>query len=141
MSSPEDDPSSRTAATVLAWSLRICGGVDLLALIPFLMPLEWIRVGHEWCGFGPFPEGPVPEYLARATSLLWAMHGGLLLYLARDVSAHARLIAFVARLTVLAGVLLLGLGVRTGLPIWWTALEGPVFAASGLWYLWWLSRR
>jgi hypothetical protein len=141
MSSTEAERDSRTADRVLAWSLRICGGVDLLAIIAFAMPLEWIRQAHLWCGFGPFPEGPLPEYLARATSLLWGLHGALLLYLARDIPAHVRLIAFVARLTVGGGVLLLFLGLRTGLPVWWVALEGPVFAASGLWYLWWLNRR
>lgn len=132
---------ARTADRVLAWSLRICGGVDLLALTAFVMPLEWIRQAHQWCGFGPFPDGPIPEYLARATSLLWGLHGALLLYLARDVRAHAALIGFVAKLTVLAGVLLLALGLRTDLPTWWVALEGPLFAATGLWYLWWLNRR
>lgn len=141
MSSTEGGRDSRTAEKVLAWSLRVCGGIDLLALVPFVMPLEWIRRAHHWCGFGPFPEGPLSEYLARATSLLWGMHGALLLYLARDVSAHAKVIAFVARLTVVAGVLLLWLGLRADLPLWWAALEGPVFAATGLWYLWWLNRR
>lgn len=132
---------SGRADCILARSLRIFGGVDLLALIAFAMPLEWIRQVHQWCGFGPFPEGPVPEYLARSTSLLWGMHGALLLYLARDVAAHVRMIGFVAKLSVLTGVLLLVLGWRTGLPAWWVALEGPVFAATGLWYLWWLNRR
>lgn len=135
------ESGSRTADRVLAASLRVFGGIDLLALVAFVMPREWIRQVHQWCGFGPFADGPVPEYLARSTSLLWGMHGALLLYLARDVSANARLIGFVAKLTVLAGLLLLMLGLRTGLPAWWVALEGPVFAATGLWYLWWLNRR
>jgi hypothetical protein len=141
MSNTGADRNSRTADRVLVWSLRIFGGVDLLALVAFAMPLQWIRQAHEWCGFGPFPEGPVPEYLARSTSLLWGLHGALLLYLARDIPAHATLFAFVAKLTIVAGVLLLALGLRTGLPVWWVALEGPVFAATGLWYLWWLSKR
>jgi hypothetical protein len=141
MSDPGAERGSRTADRVLAWSLRICGGVDLLALIAFAMPLEWIRQIHQSCGFGPFPEGPLPEYLARATSLLWGLHGALLVYLSCDVSSHVRVISFVARLTVAGGVLLLWLGLRAGMPWWWVALEGPVFAATGLWYLWWLRRR
>src|SRR5690606_19167704 len=141
MSNTGAEQEFRTADRVLAWSLRICGGIDFLAVVAFVMPLEWIRLAHQWCGFGPFPEGPLPEYLARATSLLWGLHGALLLYLSRDVPAYAGLIAFVAKLTILAGVLLLALSLRTGMPWWWTALEGPVFAATGLWYLWWLSKR
>lgn len=119
----------------LAWSLRLFGGVDLLALIAFFMPMSWIQAGHELCGFGPFPEGPIPEYLARATSLLWAMHGGLLLVLSTDVRKYVELIGFVAIITVLAGLLLFLLARRTDLPLWWMLLEGPVFAATGLWYL------
>jgi hypothetical protein len=141
MSNTGVERESRIADRVLAWSLRICGGVDLLALVAFAMPLEWIRQAHLWCGFGPFPGGPLPEYLARAASLLWGLHGALLLYLARDIPAHVELIAFVAKLTVLAGVLLLALGLRTGMPWLWIAVEGPVFAATGLWYLWWLNTR
>jgi hypothetical protein len=141
MSKTAAERESHTADRVLAWSLRFCGGIDLLALIAFVMPLESIRLANQWCGFGTFPEGPLPEYLARATSLLWGLHGALLLYLARDVSAYAEVIAFVAKLTILAGVLLLALSLRTGMPWWWVTLEGPVFSATGLWYLWWLSKR
>lgn len=137
---PLQNASERTAADVLAWSLRMFGGIDLLALVPFLMPLEWIRVGHEFCGFGPFPAEPIAEYLARATSLLWAMHGALLLFLARDVRRRVEVIRFVALITVLVSLGLFGLSWRAGMPMWWLLLEGPVFAATGLWYLWWLRK-
>ena len=132
------DTTGARAAQIVMWSLRICGGVDLLATAAFFMPTSWMRLGHELCGMGPFPDGPVPVYLARATSLLWAMHGALLLYLSSDVRRYAEFVRFVARVTVVAGGLLLWLALTTGLPLWWAFLEGPVFAATGLWYLWWL---
>ena len=75
------------------------------------------------------------EVVAVPESRVLTSHDGMTLPWTRP------LIAFVARLTVLAGVLLLRLGWKTGLPMWWVAVEGPVFAATGLWYLWWLNRR
>lgn len=127
-----------SAEHVVRWSLRLFGTIDLLALGAFLMPTRWIQTGHLWCGLGPFPDGPIPEYLARATSLLWGIHGALLIFLSADVRQFVRVIRFIAALTVLAGGLLFLLALRTGLPLWWVLLEGPAFAATGLWYLWWL---
>jgi hypothetical protein len=132
--------TTERATRVLQWSLRVCGGIDLLAAVPFLMPTSWIHFGHELCGFGRFPTGPVPEYLARSTSLLWAVHGALLVYLSRDVRKEVAVIRFIAVVTIVAGVLLCGLAWQVGLPGWWVLMEGPVFAATGLWYLWWLRR-
>ena len=134
------ESTTTQAAQIVVWSLRIFGGVDLLATVAFFMPTSWMRLGHELCGLGPFPDGPIPVYLARATSLLWAMHGALLLYLSCNVDRYVAVVRFVARVTVVSGVLLLGLALTTGLPLWWAFLEGPVFAATGLWYLWWLRR-
>lgn len=124
---------------VVTWSLRLFGLVDLLALIAVFMPEEWLDTGHGLCGLGEFPEGPLTVYLARSTSLLWAYHGALLLFLAGDVGQHRRVIEFVARATVVAGVLLVGIDVTSGIPWWWTLLEGPLFALSGIWLLYWLS--
>ena len=52
------------------------GGVCLLALVPLWMPRAWIVAGHRWLGWGPFPDGPVAEYLARSVSALSAFYGG-----------------------------------------------------------------
>lgn len=127
------------AAQMVAWSLRLFGGIDLLALIAVLMPIEWMQAGHRLCGLGEFPDGPLAIYLSRSTSLLWAFHGALLLYLSKDVRKHSDVIRFVGRATVLAGLMLLAIDLTTGIPWWWTSLEGPVFAASGVWMLWWLD--
>jgi hypothetical protein len=131
-------PPLYPADHVLAWSLRICGVIDLLALLACFMPVEWMRHLHRLCRLGEFPEQPIAEYLARSTSLLWGLHGLLLIYLSRDVVQHASLIRFVAWMTIVAGGLAVLSGLRAGLPGWWIAIEGPVFSATGLWYLWWI---
>lgn len=144
VSKAEADPSAvradRRAARVLCWSLRLFGGIDLLALIAVLMPVEWLRAGHALCGMGEFPAGPLAVYLSRSTSMLYAFHGGMLWFIAADVRRYAPLIRFVGGLTVGSGAALVVIDRAAGVPPWWTWSEGPVFAAAGLWLLAWSGR-
>ncbi|MBX3436186.1 MAG: hypothetical protein KF861_01760 [Planctomycetaceae bacterium] len=132
--------SDRRAARVLQWSLRIFGSVDLLALVAVVMPVAWLHAGHALCGLGPFPAGPLPVYLARSTSMLYAFHGAILWFLSTDVRRFAPVIRFIASVTVLFGIAMIIIDVASGIPPWWTWSEGPLFAASGVWLLMWTSR-
>jgi hypothetical protein len=49
----------------LALLLRVIGGVCLLALVALWMPRSSMDAGHRWLGWGPFPDNPLTEYLAR----------------------------------------------------------------------------
>ena len=120
--------------------LRAFGAVDCLALVAVLMPRAFIETVSLRLGFAPFPPGPLAEYLARSTSLLYALHGALLLYVAGDVLRYWRLIRCLGALAMIHGALTLFLDIRLGMPSWWSALEGPTFAASGF-ALWTLTRR
>ncbi len=128
------------AARVLRWSLRSFGSVDLLAMAAAAMPDEWLRTGHALCGLGEFPEGPLPVYLARSASMLYAFHGAVLWCLSMDVRRYRPVIRFIAAGTVLFGAVLVLVDLSSGIPLWWTLMEGPVFAATGLWALFWTSR-
>jgi hypothetical protein len=102
----------------LAGLLRVVGGVCLLALIPLCMPREWIDAGHRRLGWGPFPDAPVAEYLARSVSGLSAFYGGLLVVLSFDVRRYAPVIRYQA-----AGIMLLSasgvvVGRWAGMPLW-----------------------
>lgn len=130
--------ASRTAP--IRRLLRLFGAVDGLALLAVLMPRSAIESVSTQLGFPPFSPGPLPEYLARSTSLLYALHGALLLYLARDVARHWGLIRWLGLLSVAHGSAILAIDLHIGMPTWWSLAEGPTFAAAGL-ALWCLTRR
>jgi hypothetical protein len=112
--------------------LRFIGAVDCLALVAVLMPRSLIESISLRLGFASFPPGPLPEYLARSTSLLYALHGALLLYVASDVPRYWGLIRWLGWLAVVHGTLMLAIDLRLGMPLWWCIAEGPTFAASGM---------
>src|SRR5258706_7372800 len=80
--------------------LRVFGGTSALAIFPFFMPRSWMAATHEWLGMGALPEKPIVEYLARSTSALCALYGGLLLLLATDVHRYAAVIKYQAIVTI-----------------------------------------
>ena len=102
----------------LALLLRVVGGVCLLALLPLWMPRGWIVAGHRWLGWGPFPERPVAEYLARSVSALSAFYGGLLVVLATDVRRYAPVIRYQAAAIMLLSVSGVVVGSWAGMPEW-----------------------
>jgi hypothetical protein len=120
------------AARPLAWMLRILGAVDLLAFGAVVMPDAWMQALHERAGLGTMPEGPLVGYLARSASVLYALHGLLLVYLSLDVQRYGRLIRLVASVAVLHGAVILGIDLAEGMPLWWTMTEGPCCAAAGV---------
>lgn len=132
--------SARRAARVVRWSLGLFGTVDLLATAAVVMPGEWMRAVHALCGLGEFPDGPLPLYLARSTSMLYAFHGAILWCLSTDVRRYQPVIRFLAAGTILCGLILIPIDLAAGIPSWWTWTEGPSFAVSGAWLLAWTSR-
>ncbi|HUT32003.1 MAG TPA: hypothetical protein VNE39_00870 [Planctomycetota bacterium] len=132
-----------TAERLLALLLRVMGAVEALAIFPAVMPRSWMATVHEHIGLGPFPEGPVVEYLARSLAALYAVNGGLMLLLSTDVRRYAALVTFSASAAVAVGLLLLATDLSVGMPWWWTAGEGPYLMAFGalLLALQWVARR
>ena len=102
----------------LALLLRVIGGVCLLALVPLWMPRGWLAVGHRWLGWGPFPDGPAAEYLARSVSALSAFYGGLLVGLSADVRRYAPLIRYQAVAIMLLSASGVVVGSWAGMPLW-----------------------
>jgi hypothetical protein len=108
-----------TIERLLKWTLLGCGISCLCALPAVYMPRQWMAVTHEWLGMGKFPDAPIAEYLARATSGLFVLYGLLVVLMAADVRRNARLIT--AQAIVLAGTSWSTCGVMwsAGLPKWW----------------------
>ena len=120
----------------LAFLLRFAGGVCLLAVIPWFMPLGWIAGAHERVGLGTFPDAPIAEYLARFASALCAFYGGLLVFLSLDVHRYAAIIRYQAiAILVVSGSFLI-LGPRAGLPVLWAVADTVAclaYCAPTLW--------
>lgn len=98
--------------------LRVIGGVCLLALVALWMPRSWIDTGHRWLGWGPFPDSPVAEYLARSVSALSAFYGGLLVVLSTDVRRFAPLIRYQAMAIMFTSASGAVVGSWASMPFW-----------------------
>lgn len=114
--------------------------LDLLALGAVFFPYEWMNEIHRRCGLGELPREPIVSYLARTASLLYALHGAVILFVAFDVRRYWPMVRFLAMLAIAHGVLLISIDVREALPGWWQAIEGFCIAAMGF-AIWWLLRR
>ena len=99
--------------------LRVIGVFCLPAFFAFVMPKSWMAAGHEWLGMGAFPDKPIAEYLARATSALCGFYGGLLIMLAADVHRYARIITFQAVTLLAIGAIAFVILLPSGMPMWW----------------------
>jgi hypothetical protein len=74
---------------------------------------------------GELPAGPIVGYLARSLSVMYAMHGAVLLFLSLNVRRYVPVVKFVAVVTILFGLGMLALDVAVGMPPFWIACEGP----------------
>lgn len=118
----------RTVATVL----RCMGVLDCCALLAVCLPREWIQSLCANLTGEAFPAVPVAWYLARSTSLLYALHGALVVFVSFDVHRYWPLIRFLAFAAVIHGGLILVIDLNSGMPGWWSGIEGPCFAITGL---------
>lgn len=131
MSSPE------RALQVL---LRIGGVTMLTAFLAIFLPVRWMAITHEWLGLGPFPESPLVDYLTRSASLLYAWHGGLLLVISSNIRRYRPILVYLGIATAIGGLILLGIDIHAGMPVYWTLWEGPPVALIGCMMVWLASR-
>lgn len=133
-----DDAARSVRAQVLwwEWMLRIAllafGGLDCLALVAVWMPHDVMNAIHHQCGLGDLPRVPIVGYLARTASLLYVLHGAMILFLVTDVRRYWPLIRFLAFAAIVHGVILAAIDSIEGLPLWWRLIEGSCVALTGL---------
>ena len=113
-------------------ALLAFGLLDVVALLAVLMPRSLMDLVHQSSGLGPLPEGPIVGYLARTSSLLYGVHGAVILFVATDVRRYAPLVRFLARLAVVQGVTILAIDWFEQLPGWWQAIEGVCLIGIGI---------
>lgn len=112
--------------------LRLVGVADLMAVIVVFLPTAWLGEAHETIGLGVLPEGQIVGYLARSTSLLYGIHGALLIVMSNDLSNYRPLIRCYGRILVVAGLLLVGVDVAESMPVWWTVFESVAVIGIGV---------
>ncbi len=133
-SEPAPTGKTRIERTFVA-TLRLAGACEVLAILAAIMPGDWMQVTHHALRLGAYPEIPLFGYLARSASLMWAMHGALVWFLASDVRRFLPVLHFNAWLTLLLGFALLGIDTAEHMPTWWIASEGTIVSVMGAWFL------
>jgi len=120
--------------------LRVFSLAPMAAIFAAVLPLDTMDQIHQAIGLGPMPRGPIVEYLARSTSMFYALHGALLWYIASDLRRYRDFFRFYLWISLLFAVGLFLTDLSAGLPPRWALVEGPLVAAFvGL--VLWLFRR
>lgn len=123
---------------LLTWLLRLNAAVLLLAVVPVFFPYSLMNSIHQYLGLNELPNSPITDYLTRSLSLMYTLHGAVCLALALDVKRYLPMIRLVALYHVAFGIMLLGIDIQAGLPVWWTIGEGPMIALFAL-FIWFFS--
>jgi len=121
---------------ILVWLLRLGGVVMLTALVPVVMPYDWMNSIHRQAGLGDLPHAPIVGYLTRSISALYALYGALLVFLAGDVRRYLPVVRFLAVAGAVFGALMLGIDYAVGMPLPWTVCEGPYVVLLSVVILW-----
>ena len=116
---------------LLVLALRLFGMVDFLAILAVAMPRQWMEVLHTLAGLGDMPQGPLVGYLARSASALYALHGGMIIFISFDVKRYWPLITFLGVVTMVQGCVILAVDIAVGMSLPWTIIEAPCFIAAG----------
>jgi hypothetical protein len=111
--------------------LRVLGCIDGLAFFAVVMPESWMAAVHRGLGMGELPAAPLVGYMTRSASLLYALHGAVIVFVSFDVPRYRPLIRFLAWAALVHGLLLVAIDLMERMPPWWTLLEGPVYFLMG----------
>jgi len=123
---------TESRARLLAFLLRALGAFDLLALAAVVVPASWIASAHGRLGLGELPNEPIVFYLARSASAVYALHGAIVFFVSFDVRRYDPLIRFLSLAAIFHGALIVAIDAASSMPAWWTIIEGPCFAATGV---------
>ena len=114
------------------------------AIVPVFFPVALMATLHQWLGvggeLGDFPNAPITIYLARSTSLLYAIHGAVMFYVALHFDRCQLLVPLLGWLHVVLGTCMIGVDLNAGMPYYWTAGEGLPIALTGGAILWLFGR-
>ncbi|HEY1188805.1 MAG TPA: hypothetical protein VGE74_14215 [Gemmata sp.] len=122
-----------TADRLLWLLMRVDACIVLCAVPCAFLPFGWMDFVHrEWLGLGPLADVPLTRYMARSLSLVYAMHGAIVLTITIRWHQLRSLVPVLAGLHMALGAGLLFADLDANLPWWWTGVEGPGLVAFGL---------
>ena len=120
--------------------IGVVGAGLMLATVAVFFPVSVMATLHQWLGLGDFPDAPITIYLARSTSLLYAMHGAVMFYVAWHFDRCQLLVPLLGWLHVVLGTCMIGVDLNAGMPLYWIVGEGLPIALTGGAILWLYSR-
>ena len=115
----------------LRWLLAIIGCGLLVATIPVFFPVSLMAKIHGRLGLGFFPWEPITIYLARSTSMLYAVHGFLMLFVSFDMKRYWPLVRVFGWLHIVMGLTMFLIDLTTPMPMFWIVGEGIPIAIAG----------
>ena len=121
---------------ILRILLGVIGAGLLVATAAVFLPVQCMAISHRWLGLGEFPDSPITVYLARSTSLLYAVHGFLMLYTAIHLHQYLPLAKIFGYVHIVIGLAMLGIDLTTPMPTYWTAGEGIPISLAGAALVW-----
>ncbi len=130
---------TRRALRLFLWAY---GATELLALVGLFMPRSWMGLVHDAMDLGQLPSKPMFFFLARVASLMYAVHGAVVIFVSFDLVHYARLITFIGALLLLQGSAVMVMGICESVPLWWALGDGSAVIVCGaiILLLQWLSR-
>jgi hypothetical protein len=121
-------PGDHMDITRLQLFLRIFALGPMSAVFAAMLPMSVMDQIHKLIGLGPMPQGPIVEYLARSTSMFYAIHGALVWFIASDLRRYRQLFWFYLWISLVFAAGLFLTDLSAGLPPRWTLVEGPIVA-------------
>ncbi len=108
----------------------------LVATVAVFLPVRAMATVHGWLGLGEFPDAPITIYLARSTSMLYAVHGAMMLFVSMDLKRYWPLVPVFGWLHVAIGLTMFGIDLTSPMPVYWIVGEGIPIAIAGGAILW-----
>ena len=121
-----------TRVRLLKLLLRAGGVLLTIAFAAVFLPAQWMAESHRWLGLGEFPAVPIVDYLTRSVSALYGFHGILVLIVSTDPVKYRAIVSYIAGMNVVFGAMMLAIDVHADMPLYWTLIEGPAIASTGL---------
>lgn len=104
----------------------------MFSLFFVFCPFSWMVWINGWLGMGEeLIYTPVTSYLIRTLSGMYAIIGGLFVFVSYDLQRYRDIIRFLGTIAIAAGLGITILDAILRLPFAWTALEGPMTIGLG----------
>jgi hypothetical protein len=121
-----------TADRALLFLLRANAAILLCAAPCALLPFAWMDAVHrDLLRLGSLADAPLTRYLTRSLSLVYALHGAVILTVTLDWARYRPFVPVLAWLHVSFGCAMLAVDFNAGVPWWWAASEGPSLVLYG----------